>query len=333
MTLAGFSEVQRIGSGGLGTVYSAIKLTTGGRVALKVIEDTSDKTGLIRRVQRELQALLALKGHPHVVSVEDVLDSDGKPVFVMEFAPGGSLSAFVERVGRQLTIEEVLLVGCHIGAALVDAHEAGIIHRDIKPQNALIGSFGQIKLCDFGIAALKQTDDFRSRTAALSLRYASPEELDNDPDVSYPADVFSLGATLVHLWSGLEPSSWRRRPLGIDKSPAHVALDELLRRCQLRNSSDRPAINELLELFASISALAGSRVSRLSESLVVHDSEFKVESHGGYRGGRGGDRTAIRRSVKAIDLTVVRQHPELPDITDAPHEWWTSDSKSPEEWQ
>ena len=125
------------------------------------------------RARRELEALLRLKGHPFVVTVEEIIEGPAGPCLVMEFASGGSL---MDRLaGGSLAGPELVLVGQHVCGALVSAHELGIVHRDIKPHNLLVGSFGQVKVCDFGIAALMRGAEGRTQTQAMTLAYASPE--------------------------------------------------------------------------------------------------------------------------------------------------------------
>ncbi len=141
-------------------------------------------------------------GHGNVIGVIEVLDLPTGPALVMEYAPGGSVAGLIERRDAGLTVSEAVLVGRHTAAALVAAHDQGIVHRDLKPQNLLIDAYGQVKLCDFGIASLARSDEFRHRTSALSMRYASPEDLDDEAEVTTASDVYSLGATLLHLVRG-----------------------------------------------------------------------------------------------------------------------------------
>lgn len=164
LDLAAFDQVERLGSGGLGDVYRATRRSTSGAVAIKVLRDWTDRDVAWQRTQRELRALVDLRGHPNVVNVEEVIETDGAMAIVMEFAPGGSVLDLLQERGGRLELPEVLLVAEHTAAALAAAHERGIIHRDIKPHNLLIGSFGQVKVCDFGIASLTRSEAVRDRT-------------------------------------------------------------------------------------------------------------------------------------------------------------------------
>lgn len=248
--ITGYSDLERIGHGGLGDVYRATRDSTGGTVAIKVLRDVSDESVAWHRTQRELTALRSLAGHANVIQLIELLDLPEGPALVMEFAPGGSVADLMRRRDGTLTVGEAVFVGRQTASALVAAHDQSIVHRDIKPQNLLIDAYGQVKLCDFGIAAIARSEDFRARTSALSMRYASPEDLDNEVDVGPSSDVYSLGATLLHLARGAPPTLKERlapwSPPATDDE--HLAvLDSIIARCLHPEPNRRPTAVEVLD--------------------------------------------------------------------------------------
>lgn len=271
LAIEGYSSIEPIGRGGLGDVYRAVQRSTGAAVAIKVLRPeggmvSADNSVSWHRCRRELAALVALAGHAHVVAVMEVLDTPGGPALVMEYAPGGSVADLVARRGAPLSVGEVALIGVHTAEALVAAHARGIVHRDVKPHNLLIDAFGQVKLCDFGVAALARSTDFRTRTAAVSLRYASPEDLEDDGPVGPAADVYSLGATLLFLTHGLHLELRDRltpwRPPG-GSPPELAALDELIGACLRPDPAERPGAGAVLLTLDRIAATAAERCRAL----------------------------------------------------------------------
>jgi len=253
LTIDGYAELEPIGRGGLGDVYRARRRSTGATVAIKVLRDVSDTSVAWTRCRRELAALVALGGHAHVIGLVEQLGLASGPALVMEHAPGGSVADLITRRGGPLTVAEAALVGEHTADALVAAHARGIVHRDVKPQNLLIDAYGQVKLCDFGIAAIARAPEFRSRTSALSLRYASPEDLDDDGtddrEVGPPSDVYSLGATLLFVARGVHLdlrdrlAPWEPPD---DAPPDLAALDAVVAACLRPTPAERPTAAEVL---------------------------------------------------------------------------------------
>lgn len=275
--IAGYTDLVPIGRGGLGDVYRAVQSATGADVAIKVLRDVSDTSVAWHRTRRELTALLALSGHANVVQIVEVLDLPEGPALVMEHASGGSVADLLERRDGTLTVEETVFVGRQTAAALVSAHARGIVHRDIKPQNLLIDADGQVQLCDFGIAALTRDEQYRSRTNAVSMRYASPEDLEHETDddgaVGPPSDVYSLGATLLHLARGAPPSLKERLAPWVAPSTGVAtlaALDRVLARCLHPTPTMRPTAQALLDALDGLALGAGAgRVTALDPGLPV----------------------------------------------------------------
>ena len=287
ISIEGYSDLSRIGQGGLGDVYRATRDSTGGTVAIKVLRDVSDESVVWHRTRRELTALVRLAGHGNVIQLLELLELPEGPALVMEYAPGGSVADMMDRRDETLSVGEVVFVGRHIATALVAAHAEGIVHRDVKPQNLLIDAYGQVKLCDFGIAAMARSDEFRTRTNAISMRYASPEDLDDEIDVGPASDVYSLGATLLHLARGAPPTlkerlaPWTAPPAA---DPDLAALDRIVAACLHPAPIERPTAARVVDELERLSWSLDERNRSLApdvDSIDRRTSEPSDESPSG----------------------------------------------------
>lgn len=197
-----------LGRGGFAVVYAGEQLSLERPVAVKVDSRPLHEERNRRRFLREMRAASQISSHPHVVTLIDTgVLPDGRPYLVMERCDGGSLSDLVAR-GPQPAVEAVRILQ-YAASALGAAHSAGVLHRDIKPGNILLDSYGAPRLSDFGIAAIQQAEATPTVTLeALTPAYAPPEAF-NQVDPTAAGDVWSMGAVLFALLTGRGPrSTW-----------------------------------------------------------------------------------------------------------------------------
>ncbi len=201
------TDVREIGRGGFSVVYSATNALLGTRVAVKVLGQFSDESDR-RAFERECQVMGRLSRHPNVVTVHHAgYAADGSPYLIMELVEGGSLADRLAGSGP-LPWPEALDMTVPIAEALAYVHQAGILHRDVKPENILIGSQGQALLTDFGIARLGDAATNTSTGIAASWLHAPPETFDNQREAR--SDLYSLASTLHQMVTG-SPPFWRGR--------------------------------------------------------------------------------------------------------------------------
>jgi eukaryotic-like serine/threonine-protein kinase len=192
------------GAGGMGEVYVARDVRLDRQVALKLLPAALARDGeWTQRFAREARALSALN-HPNIVTVYDVGEADGRPWMATEFVQGVTLRARMSQ-GR-LPVVDALAIFRQVLAALSAAHQAGIVHRDVKPENIMVRPDGVVKLLDFGLAKAAGPDPSLTGEAARlgTVRYMSPEQLSGRP-VGRPSDVWSAGIVLAEMLSGAHP--------------------------------------------------------------------------------------------------------------------------------
>ncbi|MFE3789462.1 bifunctional serine/threonine-protein kinase/ABC transporter substrate-binding protein [Streptomyces goshikiensis] len=204
-----YQLVERIGQGGMGRVWRGLDQQLFGReVAVKEILfppglEEGDRVTLLRRFTGEARAAVTLS-HPGIITVHDIVEHNGAPVIVMEFIRGQSLAAAIREQGR-LPVRRVAEIGSAMLEALAEAHEARIVHRDIKPDNVLL-SKDRVVLTDFGIAHLADVTTKLSHSGMVigTPQYMPPEQLEGKRPT--PAnDLWALGATLYHAVEGRPP--------------------------------------------------------------------------------------------------------------------------------
>jgi serine/threonine protein kinase len=217
-TIAHYRILEPIGAGGMGAVYKAYDKKLQRVVALKVLpNEYVSQQDRRRRFFQEARAASALN-HPHILTVYEVGEEDGKPYIAMEYVEGETLRQKIR--ARSLQVKQTLDIAIQIADGLAKAHDAGIIHRDLKPENLMISRDGYAKILDFGLAKLiaqreralaadsaqKTLLRVETESGALmgTVNYMSPEQLLGQR-VDHRCDVFSFAVVLCEMITGAAP--------------------------------------------------------------------------------------------------------------------------------
>ena len=209
-TLGPYEVVAKLGEGGMGEVYLAEDTRLHRRVALKVLPAEARGDARSRtRLLREAQAAAGLD-HPNICAVYDIGEADGCSFIAMQYVEGETLAA---RLRRPLDFEATLAIAAQVAAGLAEAHRHGVVHRDVKPQNIMLASGGQVKVLDFGLAHhTGRTQGDEPTVTALTdpgaiagtVPYMSPEQARGEP-VDARSDVFSFGCVLYEMLTRTRP--------------------------------------------------------------------------------------------------------------------------------
>ncbi|PID82979.1 MAG: hypothetical protein CSB15_00455 [Clostridiales bacterium] len=200
-----YKLIESIGSGGMNDIYKAIDLETNELVALKILKkEFVNDSDIVTRFHTEAEAIQKLD-HENIVKVLGVGSDNQIHYIVMELLETQTLKDYIKSKDVYLKNEEIINISLQILYALKYAHDAGIIHRDIKPQNILSAGNGVYKVSDFGIASFNNGNTIvHKREAMGSLHYASPEQI-NQGVIDKRTDIYSFGIVLYELVTGLVP--------------------------------------------------------------------------------------------------------------------------------
>jgi serine/threonine-protein kinase len=243
-----------IGSGGMATVYAATH-RDGHRVAIKILHASLSSADTRARFVREGHVANAV-GHPGVVHVEgEGTTADGAAFLVLELLEGYTLEARRQNAGGALPVEEVLGIADQALAALGAAHDRGIVHRDVKPENVFVCTSGAVKILDFGLAQMKSaaTEETRVGVTIGTPAFMPPEQaLGTNDEVDARSDVWGFGATLFTMLSGAYVhdaetlheqllANGTKPPRSVREVAPHLSLDvaAVIDRALLLSKSDR----------------------------------------------------------------------------------------------
>ena len=197
-----YEILETIGAGGMSDVYKAKDHVLNRDVAIKVLKkEFTEDMSFVTKFRREAQSAAVLE-HPNIVNIYDVGSEDGMYFIIMEYIEGITLKSYIERKGR-LNFKEVLSIAIQVGRGIQAAHEKGIIHRDIKPQNVIISKEGKVKVTDFGIAKAVTSNTINAEVMG-SVHYTSPEQARNGL-VNQQTDIYSLGIVMYEMITGRVP--------------------------------------------------------------------------------------------------------------------------------
>lgn len=287
--VAGRYRVQRrIGSGAMGVVWECVDERLHRTVAVKQLLlqpglDPGEAEEARQRAMREGRIAARLQ-HPNAISVYDVAEDEGQPVLVMEYLPSTSLAAMMAEHGP-LPPREVARIGAQVASALGAAHSAGVVHRDIKPGNILLGDNGTVKITDFGISRA-QGDVQVTKTGMLAgtPAYLSPDvAMGKEPTPA--SDVFSLGATLYAAIEGHPPFGLSENTLALLHAVAAGKIEppkqagpmtRPLMAMMAQRVKDRPTMAQVVEMLNAVAE--GKSVTSIPTSAAPIPPALKPES-------------------------------------------------------
>jgi tRNA A-37 threonylcarbamoyl transferase component Bud32 len=284
---ARFRLEEKIGSGGMSSVYRAYDPTLERRVAIKMMHrDISSDPDQLERFRREARAV-AQMNHPHVVTVIDAGEDEGAPYIVFEYVEGETLKERIRRLGR-LPPDEAIAYAIEIGRALECAHAHKLVHRDVKPQNVLIDPDGRAKVTDFGIARSMEAQGLTAPGRVLGTTdYVSPEQALGH-EVTEQSDIYSLGVVLYEMLTGEVPFKADTQ-VAVAMQHVREPLPDVQRR--------RPEISATLAAVVERATAKETRNRYATVDEMVHDLEEVLAIEAARTGQATGEATTVLRSL------------------------------------
>lgn len=290
MTIGRYRVASKLGEGGMGVVYEAVD-ESGTHVALKLLApDHGDDPERRKRFVREARVMTALQ-HPGIARVLDAGEADGQAFLAMELVRGASLKQHLASAAGPLPLSEALRIARDTAHAVAFAHEKGVVHRDLKPDNLMVREDGSVRVLDFGLAKLREraggllydapTESSVTREGGVigTPAYMSPEQA-LGKEVGFATDVFSLGVILYEMTTGARPFAGasnveiivavtRDEPVAPSKRNPQIpgSVDAVILACLAKSAIARPEMAKLASdldgLLAPGAGGGGGRRSRL----------------------------------------------------------------------
>jgi serine/threonine protein kinase len=278
LRIGNYEVLDRLGAGGMGTVFKARHRRMKRIVALKVLSrDLAKDETLLRRFQREVETIACLS-HPNIVMAHDADEYESGPFLVMEYVNGHDLASLVQKEGP-LDVAAAIHCILQVARGLEYAHGQGIIHRDIKPANLLRDAAGLVKVTDLGLARFNNPEGTGGITQAGrvlgTVDYMPPEQAFDPTSIDHRADIYSLGATLHFLLLGRPPyqgqtmmaTLLKHRDAPIPslteaRQEVPAALDAIFRRMVAKAPTDRyQTMTEVVQALETVQAGSGDTIS------------------------------------------------------------------------
>ncbi|HCD32116.1 MAG TPA: serine/threonine protein kinase [Phycisphaerales bacterium] len=267
--IPGYQIIERLGAGAMATVYKARQLSLDRLVAIKILpQKFTNNPQFVERFYQEGKAAAKLN-HPHIVQAIDVGQAAEYHYFVMEYVKGHTVYDDIVKMGKYPE-DKALKIIIETSKALEHAHQAGFIHRDVKPKNIMIHEEGMTKLADMGLARAvsdREAAEAEQGKAFGTPYYISPEQIRGKMDIDFRADIYSLGCTFYHMvtggvpFDGPNPSAVMHKHLKEDVIPPDhlnpsltAGIGEVIEVCMAKDRDHR--YNSTSDLLQDLEALA-----------------------------------------------------------------------------
>ncbi len=276
-----YDLLEKVAEGGMGTVYKGRDRRNGQVVAVKVVPPhIASNPVYLKRFEQEYNAARALN-HPNMVRAIDFGREAGTPYLVMEFVEGESLGQKLERDGR-MDEAEAIRISAQVAQGLDRAHELGLVHRDVKPDNILLTPGGDVKVTDLGLVKEVDADSNLTRTGRGlgTPHFMAPEQFRNAKNADARCDIYSLAATTYMMVTGELPfdsngplEAWMKKVKNDIKPPAELApelspwVDRAIRRGMSPDPAERPA--SCREFIAELTGQRGRARTPADEELAA----------------------------------------------------------------